>query len=300
MMWKKKANILVLVVLSLGLLAGCGNGNTKGSNNLRMYDSIRGEVEVPQNPERIVTDYYTGQLLSIDAPLVGADLTYRSPAWDGLLDGVENIGQSTEKVASLNPDLIISFSEENYKQYSKIAPTVLIPYGTYNEEEIVLELGKIVNREDAAAGVISEFNDEVEGLEKLVNPKQTYTILEVAGKDAYFYGNKYGRLGYVIYDKLELPGTKSATDTILKNDDSFILATEENLDNFVGDVLILSTPDAKTVNNSNLLNSKTFKNTKAYKENNVFYVDSNLFYHTDMISIEKQINILKGILDDEK
>ncbi|WKL04127.1 hypothetical protein Q0F98_13545 [Paenibacillus amylolyticus] len=40
---------------------------------------------------------------------------------------------SMEKVIALNPDLIITYSDQasEIESYQKIAPTVVIPYGTF-------------------------------------------------------------------------------------------------------------------------------------------------------------------------
>jgi iron complex transport system substrate-binding protein len=291
--------ILFVMMVTIITLSGCAPTTVENTAETVTYNSLSGPVQIPTMPERIVTDYYVGQLLSIGAPVVGADLTYKSPAWDSSLTGVTDVGQSTEMVASLEPDLIITFSEQNYQAYQNIAPTVLIPYGSYNEEELIKELGVITNHVDEANAAIAAFNEEVEVLTGMVdNQENTYSILEFSMADPYVYGNKFGRGGYIIYDKMNLACTATCESTILSQDDSYIMLTQENVQDYVGDVLILSTPNAQPVDNE-IINSETFKETSAYKNNQIYYVDSDLFYHTDMLSMMAQIDVLKEIFANE-
>ncbi|MFP3513467.1 ABC transporter substrate-binding protein, partial [Peribacillus sp. SIMBA_075] len=67
---------------------------------------------------------------------------------------IEEIGDpiSLEKITALNPDLIIISDEELYEQVSKIASTVLIPYGTYNDDVHVdmRAFGELLGKQEAA------------------------------------------------------------------------------------------------------------------------------------------------------
>lgn len=297
---KKIIIAIVAVAVVMGGFFFASNQTTKTGDTFT-YESVNGPVEVPTDPQRVVTDYYVGNLLAIGVPVVGADLTYTSPAWtDEMLEGITDIGQSTEIVASLEPDLIITFNADAYETYSTIAPTVYIPYGMYNEEEIVLELGKITNHEEEAEAVIDEFHALVAEAEALIdNPELTYSIIEWFNNEPYAYGNKFGRFGYVIYDVLDLKGTTAAEETILVDENSYVVLTLENLADYVGDVLIMSTPGAEPISNE-ITESEVFKSTSAYQNDRIYYVDSTLFYHTDMISIKAQFEVMMDIFADDK
>jgi iron complex transport system substrate-binding protein len=291
--------LLLVMIVGIITLSGCSTTDDAVSGEMVTYESLSGPVEIPANPQRIVTDYYVGQLLSINAPIVGGDLTYSSPAWESSLSGVTDVGQSSEMVASLEPDLIITFSEQNYQMYQSIAPTVLIPYGSYNEEELVTELGVITNHEVEANEALYLFNQEVSTLTEMVdNQENTFSIVDFSMADPYVYGNKYGRAGYILYDKMNLSCTATCETTILSQDDSYLLLTQENIQDYVGDVLIVATPNAQPVDNV-MFNSDTFKASSAYQNDQVYYVDSKLFYHTDMLSMMAQIEILKEIFANE-
>ncbi len=284
---------IILFIFGIFLLAGCQAQSATDSDTFT-YESVKGDVELPKNPQRIVTDGYVGQLVSLGAPVVGGDLTYTSPAWDNLTDDITNVGSSLEEVAGLNPDLIITWNEEMYEQYQSIAPTVLIPYGTYNEEDLVTEMGKITNQNDKADELLAEFDDKVTELKEVLNPDYTYSIVELSGDDAYIYGNTFARLGYVLYDKLDLKCPDACEENVIKDTPdgaSYLQLTEELMDKYVGDVIILSSKNASTSNK--ITESKTFKNLDAVKNDRVINVDADLFYQNDMLSIFDQIDALK-------
>ncbi len=284
---------IILFIFGIFILAGCQT-QTGTEGDTFTYESTKGDVELPTDPQRIVTDAYVGQLLSLGAPVVGGDLTYTSPAWDGLTDDITNVGSSVEEVAALNPDLIVTWNEQMYEQYQSIAPTVLIPYGTYNEEDFVKELGKITNRNEEADELLNKFDNKVDELKDVLNSDYTYSIVELSANDAYVYGNTFARLGYVLYDKLDLKCPSACEEDILKDTPdgaSYIQLTEELMNKYIGDVIILSSKNANSSNK--LIETKTFKNLDAVKNNRVINVDADLFYQNDMLSIFEQIDALK-------
>ncbi|WFR64110.1 ABC transporter substrate-binding protein [Paenibacillus amylolyticus] len=118
-------------------------GDNSGAT--RTYKSLSGDVEIPAEPKRIVTDMYVSDLLALGVKPVGAVQYYlENPFYADQVAGIESIGDraavSMEKVIALNPDLIITYSDQasEIESYQKIAPTVVIPYGTFTNvhEEI--------------------------------------------------------------------------------------------------------------------------------------------------------------------
>jgi iron complex transport system substrate-binding protein len=142
----KKLIFPFLLLLAL-MLSGCGATETstksESTENLTetttekaqpdtiTYQSENGPVEVPANPQRvIVLATYTGNVLSLDVPLVGVDSWSKmNPRYD--LDGVEEVtDESLEKILELEPDLIIGLSSmKNVEKLKEIAPVVTFTYG---------------------------------------------------------------------------------------------------------------------------------------------------------------------------
>lgn len=295
-------NILKITVLLVVLLAGCTSKESEvASKETRTYKSLSGEVELPKEPQRIVSDYYCGDLLALETNVVGCDLTYKSPSWD--TTGITDIGQSTEKVASLNPDLIITFKPDNYQVFKDIAPTVLIPYGSYNEEDLVMELGEITNTVEKAQELTHNFSEESDKLKDILAKnydldKTTFSTIEAYGEDAYVYGNTWSRFGYVMYDKMGLKIPETAKAKLISDDpagETYLALTEELINDYIGDVVLVSTPTGEPVDNP-IIDSETFKNTEAAKNKQVFYVKADLFYNNDMLSLMDQIETIESLV----
>ncbi len=296
-------NILKMIVVLIFGLAGCTT--EEGQVDTIEYASLSGNVNIPSEPKRIVTDYYCGDLLALETNVVGCDLTYKSPSWD--VSGITDIGQSTEQIAGLNPDLIITFNAENYEVYKELAPTILIPYGSYNEENLLKELAVITNTVDKGDQLLGEFNDKVtklkEGLAKSYSlDKTTFSTIESWGEDVYAYGNTWSRFGYVMYDKMGLKPPVKAQEKLISDKPSgetYLLLTEELVSDYVGDVVLVGTKTGENDNNP-IINSSSFQNTAAAKTGNVFYVNSELFYNNDILSLLDQIDIIQELVNEAK
>lgn len=299
-----KLKIFMIFFVMVLILSGCTQEENKMDTNesaekMRTYESSKGNIDIPVNPERIYTDYYVGEVLALEQNLVGADLTYNSPAWSDKLEGVVDTGQSMEKVASLNPDLILTINEDLYEQYSSIAPTIYLEYGAQNPIDTFKLVAQILNQEDKAQKIIDEFNDEVEKTKKLIDkPELTYSILELWDNQMYVYGNNYGRAGYIIYDMLGLSGTETAENSIIDVKESYKLISLESLKDYAGDVIILS-DSGDNPYYEEMQKSPLWKELPAVKNDQVYTVDSKLFYFVDILSLQKQLEDLNEIFKGE-
>ncbi|MBF9134158.1 iron-siderophore ABC transporter substrate-binding protein [Plantactinospora sp. S1510] len=147
------AAALVVAVLGLGL-TGCGDTGsddpapsaTAGAFPVRV-DHKYGTTEIPKQPTRVVTLGLSDQdpVLALGTVPVGAidwflERPYGKWPWAQPLWGStppEIVGErddyNMEKIAALNPDLIIGLysgmTQEQYGQLSKLAPTVAQPKG---------------------------------------------------------------------------------------------------------------------------------------------------------------------------
>ncbi len=121
MLKKKSLALLLTSVLAMGVLSGCSSKNINESNNeTRKVQSIKGEVEIPADPQRIVDiSGSTEELLILGKKPVGtANVdsyeTDKFPSYIAdKLEGTKIVGHSMmdtrdmEAILSLNPDLII-------------------------------------------------------------------------------------------------------------------------------------------------------------------------------------------------
>ena len=99
---------------------------------MRTVETDKGPVEIPENPQTIVSDYYLGEMLAVDVkPAIASPYALNNPFLADYVDGIEALNTtsaetSLEMIAETQPDLIITITEADYDKYSKIAPTVYI------------------------------------------------------------------------------------------------------------------------------------------------------------------------------
>lgn len=136
----------------VGVLAACGGEATPGSAaQTKRFDHVGGTTQVPVDPQRIVTLSFTREAADLGASLVGtseglgddpvAYIRLQDPELaDRLVDqGLVNIasadGPDLEKIAALEPDLIITSPgmDLDTDQLDAIAPTVLIDWDATHE-----------------------------------------------------------------------------------------------------------------------------------------------------------------------
>ncbi|KAJ8911248.1 hypothetical protein NQ315_004441 [Exocentrus adspersus] len=242
--------------------------------------------EVPVNPQRIVADYYVGELLYLGAPLVGADLTWPSNSWTHLVAELTDVGQSMELVSSLEPDLIITMNEAYLEQYETIAPTVFIPWDAYDPEELMIVLGEVVNNQDVARQWLKGFEARLEELAAVMPDPSlfTITIVDVFGTDLYLYGPDVAEKAFI------------------RDANSWLMLTPEMMPDYIGDYLLFLNDSGQA--DSNLDVTDPYKNNviwdslPAVVNGRVFYFRSADFMHEDPFSLDLQINTLLEIFSD--
>jgi len=316
-----KKNKLMAMIAMLFLLASiliaCNKSTTKPSETeneteiaeveqqtaeTRSFETEKGTVETPTKPMRIVTDYYGGELLSVDANVVGVEPTaFDNPFIKELLKDAVEIGTpvNIEKVLELKPDLIVIMYDENYEQLSKIAPTIHIPYGTAtNIQETIKLFADITGNHEEADKFISKFDQKAkEGREKLsavIDADATFGIYELTDKgDLWIFGDNAGRGGQALYNALELNMPHENN-----NEEQTLQLSMEVLPEYAADYMFLTTydPEKKGEALKNLKDSSVWQGLDAMKNNRVFYNDFDTYYRYDPIAIYEQIDLFVDML----
>lgn len=289
--------LLIAMLSLLAVLAGCGNSDNSDSSSgdTMTYEAANGTVEYKANP-RVYADYNVGEWLYLDADLVGADMTYPADSWADVAKerNVENISEDMEAIANLQPDLIYTIHEDFVDQYETIAPTIYIPFGTYNPEELVLEIGKILGKDDEAQEWQDSFNQGIEDLKKEIdNPDLTISIVDAWRGEPTMYGANYGRGGYILYNKLGLKGPEQAETDYIRKDDSYVRVDSESILNYIGDVLFIVDNGEGSLEAVEDL--PTYEDFKAVQEGNVVVIDDNVFSDSDPYSLNNQLTALQEI-----
>ena len=210
------------------MLVGCGSGNAQNQVENQQQTpatitvtDVRGEVEIPADPQRIVDLSGNSDILEI----LGYDVigTANSDAYDytkfpsyleETLDGATILGYSmqdtmdVEAVMNLNPDLIIisTVQEKMYDQLSEIAPTVMIQLEALNWKDDIMTLAEILGREDVAKEWLLNYEEKASaaGAEIRGEYGEDTTYLSFLASGGQFFVFNGAGFGSVLYDDMGL------------------------------------------------------------------------------------------------
>ncbi|MDK8184037.1 ABC transporter substrate-binding protein [Paenibacillus sp. UMB4589-SE434] len=275
------AFILSVVFLTGLVLSGCGNtpssnsdaGGTKqaesgtsstvsGSDTavepkeakIKTISTVNGDIEVPVHPQRIVAEEYLGSLIALQVIPVGAPgLTLNNYYFKEALAGVADSGvygkPSAEGIMSLNPDLIITGNKDVYEMLSKIAPTLVIPYGQLkNVHEELTYFGALFGKEKEAKAWLADYDRRIMAakakVDAVIPADASFSIMEDAGKRILVYGDNFGRGGQPTYQALGRKPPAGIGDEIMEKQWAEISA--ELLEKYAGDYIIM-TSNERTV-----------------------------------------------------
>lgn len=171
----KKAYWIYAVIL-LMILTACGNKEqaktAESKKQTKTVETVKGNIEIPAEPKRILVDGYLGSVIALDVHPVGSTTQdLKNVHLKGKIKGIEDISdeRSAEKALSLKPDLIITAVEDEkvYNVYKKIAPTIVYPYGSFKDaHEEITTLAKLLNKEEEGKAFLASFDQRIEAARK--------------------------------------------------------------------------------------------------------------------------------------
>lgn len=316
-MKKRILKTLVATCMTAMMFAGC-TSNGAANEEVKMGDTVkvtdvRGEVEIPANPKRIVDLSGNSDILSIlGYKVVG---TANSDAYDytkfpsyleDTLSGAKILGYSMqdtmdiEAVMNLNPDLIVisTVQEKMYDALSEIAPTVMIQLEALNWKDDVRALGKVFDKEDVANEWIANYESKTKEAGDKIKAKYgddtTYlSFLASGGQFFVFDGAGFGDVLYKDMGLAKPVGMPEQTDISLpvvtyeglaaiQADYIFAIATEEDL--------------------AQLEANSIWNNLPAVKNGNVVILESSPYFNQGYSPIgrEKLIDEIGDMLNETK
>lgn len=315
-----KRNILKTLVatcMTAVMLVGCGvNGGTsndKTSEKTVTVTDVRGEVEIPAEPQRIVDLSGNSDILSIlGYKVIG---TANSDAYDytkfpsyleETLKGAEILGYSmqdtmdVEAVMNLNPDLIVisTVQEKMYDQLSEIAPTVMIQLEALNWKEDVKAFAKVFNKEDAANKWLADYEAKAkEAGEKIKSEYgEDTTYLSFLASGGQFFVFDGAGFGSVLYEDM---GLKKPEGMPEQSDISLPVVTYEGLASIKADYIfaIATAEDLAQLQSNAIWNS-----LHAVKEGKVVILDSSPYFNQGYSSIGREllVNEIGDMLNETK
>ncbi|MBA4603065.1 iron-hydroxamate ABC transporter substrate-binding protein [Thermoactinomyces mirandus] len=289
--------LMLVLVLSACGAPGAEKGEIARAETIT-YQSGKGPVEVPANPQRVVVlSTFAGNVLALDVNIVGVDSWSKmNPRFEELKDVEVVTDDNLEKIIELNPDLIIGLSNtKNVDKLKQIAPTVTFTYGKLDYLSQHLEIGKLLNKEEEAKKWIEQFKAEARQAGKDIKAKigedATVSVIENYDKQLYVFGDNWARGTEILYQEMKLNMPEKVKKMALKS--GYYAISPEVLSDFAGDYVIFS---KNADGDTSFQETETYQNIPAVKNNRVFEANAKEFYFNDPISLEYQLDFIKKAL----
>ncbi|WP_338589951.1 AraC family transcriptional regulator [Paenibacillus sp. Y5S-9] len=268
----------------------------------RMYKHLKGETEIPVNPQRVVSFYHLGELMALGVKPVGTTTFILDNPLISDTSGISDVGvpPDAEKILSLEPDLIVTTAafaeavEGGYDALSQIAPTIVVEQ--YNDPIKDVEMfGDILGKQEEARLWNEQFKAKIAEYKEKISPyvgaDETFSILNVRPDALFVYGDT-NMGGNIIYKYLGLKPTAKVETDVIKGETWEI--SSEVIPDFIGDRLFLAVNDGAEDKLKDV--QKLIEQSPAGKANKVYNIDFDEFLLSDPISVEQQLDIIVDIL----
>ncbi|WP_126429022.1 siderophore ABC transporter substrate-binding protein [Brevibacillus marinus] len=273
-----------------GSSAAGESGGTAGSEELTIKHQL-GETKVKKNPQKVVV-FDMGALDTLDK----LGIAVAGVPQDSLPSYLEkykdakyaNVGSlkepDFEKINEIGPDVILisARQSEMYDELSEIAPTVYV--GVDNAryvdsfKENVKLLGELFGKEDAVEAELAKIDEAIKSLREkaAASGKKGLVILTTGGKvTAFGPGSRFG----LIHDEFGVTPVDTNIEVSTHGQSiSFEYIAEKNPDYlFVVDRdAVVGGEGASSA--KEVVENELVKNTKAYQNNQIVYLDPNYWY----------------------
>ncbi|WP_289137990.1 siderophore ABC transporter substrate-binding protein [uncultured Brevibacillus sp.] len=252
-----------------------------------------GEAKLKKNPQTVVAFDY-GVLDSLDK--LGIEVTgvaqanvppYLAKFKDAKYKNIGGLKEPDfEKINAMKPDVIFisGRQQDAYEELNKIAPTIFLGVDTSKYMESFTEnmktLGTIFGKEAQVDEELAKINDSIKQLNEkaTASGKNALIVLANEGKiSAYGAGSRFGILhdvfGFTPVDKnieVSTHGQSVSFEYVAEKDPDYLFVVDR-------DGAVATNKDAVSPAKQ-VIENDLVKNTKAFKNGNIIYLDSNYWY----------------------
>ncbi|MBY7142231.1 siderophore ABC transporter substrate-binding protein [Virgibacillus sp. NKC19-3] len=322
----KRFSLLLIMSLFLMVLAACGSSeessegegeNAEGeetseeTNETVTVNHELGETEVPKNPENVVVFDFgildTLDTLGVDvAGVAQGNIPSYLEKYES--DTYENIGSLKEpdfdKVAEIDPDVIIISGRQASvaDQLEEIAPTIHLGVDTtrYMDsfEENMETVGEIFGKEAEIEEELTRIEDSIASVNDKAAENEENGLIILANDDkisAYGPSSRFG----LIHDVLGVPAVDEGIEASthgMNVSPEYVMEEDPDL------LYVVDRTAAITDDNSaaeQIVENDLIKNTKAYENDNIFYLDPDYWYLSGggLASVSEMINEIDASLE---
>ncbi|OOF64911.1 siderophore ABC transporter substrate-binding protein [Rodentibacter sp. Ppn85] len=254
-------------------------------------ENFAGKQTVPQNPQKVVVLDFgaadTIRALGVADKIAGFPQSSKIPSYlsEFADKKFKNVGdlkeQSLEQINEIAPDLIIASKrqEKSLDKFKEIAPVFFIDsdYKNYYEsfQQNVIALGQIFDKETLAKEKLAALDTVVSQVENMAKDKTALLVLVNESKMSAFgdgsrYGMVYQKYGFQPIDsaiKSSTHGQSIGFEYVLEKNPDFLLVIDRT-----------AAVTEKVNNAQKVLDNDIIKQTKAYKNGHIIYLDSVNWY----------------------
>lgn len=309
---KKYVTLLTIGMLAFILMA-CGADEKNNAEENEETITVKHELDetkVPKNPEKVVV-FDFGILDSLDK--LGVDVTGvpqgNMPAYLAKYDSddYQNVGSLKEpdfdEIATMDPDLIIISGRQSalYDELSKLAPTIYLGVDTerYMDsfEENMLVLGEVFDKEEEIKEELEQVEESIASLNEKAEEIDKSGLIILANDDkisAYGMNSRFG----IIHDVFGIPAIDENIEASTHgNNVSFEYVMEQNPDLLY--VIDRSAAIGEESAAKNIVENKLVENTKAYENDDIYYLDPEYWYLSGggLISVNKMIEEITASIE---
>lgn len=300
----KKSGVFAVLLCCMLLFAACAPAAQSGTSSssagassastaaegTKIVSTVKGDVEVPLNPQRVISTYGMGDVLALGVMPVAtydvagtayAEKVASLPVWSAF---------EAEEILSYEPDLILVVNDDQYDEVSKIAPTVMVPFTQMTMRERVTFLGEVLGKEAEAEKALADFEEKIASSKQQLEEKgimdKTFSLFEHSSSGGvWVYGDKWGRGGDLLYSHMGFLAPEVVQNEIIGKD-QYRDVSLEAMGDYAGDYIVF----CGELND--LEGNPVWESIPAVKAGHIIPIDLSLFYDIDIFSSNVQLDYL--------
>ncbi len=320
MNWKHKNWVVTMATAVAISISGCDKkpeNQTQAAQKLNAPISIKhelGTTVIDHIPQRVaVLDMNEADFLDqLNIPIAGMPKDFiphflEKYKNDGNIADLGSIVQpNMERIHALKPDLILMtpIQADKYKELSEIAPTVHYDINFKNSQNKHIEtvknhlitLGEIFNRNDLAHEKVAELDAEVKKAQEITANRPEKALVVLHNNGAFSNFGIQSRYGFIFND-LGVKPASTVVDTSLHGQpisSEFIKKADPDILYIVDRTAVM---EHRPIINAENVSNPLLRETKAWKNGRVIFVDADAWYITGASPTSLKIlisDVLKG------